>query len=629
MARHCYPFFPIGEPPRLVAAWLMLAITALGLSALFAVVLVVGRTPYLARLLPLFDGFHRALVLHVTLAAFVWFLAFAAALWNAVCTGARTPRWAGFGLGVAGIAAIALSPLAGDGGAVLSNYLPMLDNTVFFAGLVSFGTGIVLTATSMLAAARPWILPVDGAGALRVGIVLAAVPVLAAGVSWSWSLLTLPAVLPAATYFDLISWGAGHVLQFAHVLLMMVAWLALAAACGIGVPLAPRAVATLFAVSAAPALAAPVIHALYPVATSEFRFAFTALMSYGSWIVAGPLGVLLLARLLACRGTAQTEPGLRATLALSIILFLAGCAIGTAIRGETTLVPAHYHGTIGAVTVAYMAFAARLLPQLGYTSNAFHLMRWPLIYGAGLVLMVLGLAWSGSHSLPRKTGWAQASGNIEVLVAMGLAGAGGTLAVAAGALFVLFAWRAVWRRKRLALRRDTRLRALAVTFAVVASGGIALAWVGEELSRPAAHATSAPDPIRQEILQRFQQGVIMLHAKQHEHAMTAFHRVLELDPAMPEAHVNMGFALIGMQRHGAARDFFESAIALRKQQVNAYYGLAVALDELHDRPGAIGAMRTFVHLSKPDDPYQRKAQAALWEWEAAREQTGAAAGKAR
>ena len=110
--------------------------------------------------------------------------------------------------------------------------------------------------------------------------------------------------------------------------------------------------------------------------------------------------------------------------------------------------------------------------------------------------------------------------------------------------------------------------------------------------------------------------------------MTAFHRVLELDPEMPEAHVNMGFALIGLGRYAAARDFFEGAMALRRDQVNAYYGLAVALDELHDRPGAIGAMRTYVHLSKPDDPYVRKAQAALWEWETARTE-GAAAGAPR
>ena len=181
--------------------------------------------------------------------------------------------------------------------------------------------------------------------------------------------------------------------------------------------------------------------------------------------------------------------------------------------------------------------------------------------------------------------------------------------------------------------RDTRWRTLALMVIAITAGGIVIAVVSDVglFGRRFSVASELPgsqarvtDPTRQEIHQRFQQGVIMLHAKQHEHAMTAFHRVLELDPALPEAHVNMGFALIGLERYGAARDFFESAIALRKEQINAYYGLAVALDGLRDRPGAIGAMRTFVHLSRTDDPYLRKAQAALWEWEAERKTTGQA-----
>ncbi len=107
----------------------------------------------------------------------------------------------------------------------------------------------------------------------------------------------------------------------------------------------------------------------------------------------------------------------------------------------------------------------------------------------------------------------------------------------------------------------------------------------------------------------------MLHAREHEHALTAFHRVVELAPDMPEAHVNMGYALLGLRRFEAARGFFESATALRSRQVNAYYGLAVALEGMGDLPGAVGAMRTYVHLTAKDDPYLRKAHAALWEWE--------------
>lgn len=118
-----------------------------------------------------------------------------------------------------------------------------------------------------------------------------------------------------------------------------------------------------------------------------------------------------------------------------------------------------------------------------------------------------------------------------------------------------------------------------------------------------------------EVATRFEQAVMMLHAKQYEHALTALHRVLELAPRMPEAHVNMGFALVGLGRYDAARDFFTSAIELRPGQANAYYGLGVALEALGDLRGATGAMRSYVHLADQSDPHVRKARSALWEWE--------------
>ena len=118
-----------------------------------------------------------------------------------------------------------------------------------------------------------------------------------------------------------------------------------------------------------------------------------------------------------------------------------------------------------------------------------------------------------------------------------------------------------------------------------------------------------------EVDERFTQAVVMLHAKQYEPAVAALHRVLELAPRMPEAHVNMGFALLGMGRPQAAGDFFRSAIELRSSQANAYYGLALAAEAQGDLPSALGAMRSYLHLSVADDPYRAKARSALWEWE--------------
>jgi len=85
---------------------------------------------------------------------------------------------------------------------------------------------------------------------------------------------------------------------------------------------------------------------------------------------------------------------------------------------------------------------------------------------------------------------------------------------------------------------------------------------------------------------------------------------------MPEAYVNMGYAFIGLEEYGPATKAFERAIDLRLNQYNAYYGLAVALEGLGEYEAALGAMRSYIHLAPPDDPYITKARAALWEWEA-------------
>ncbi|MBI5752284.1 MAG: tetratricopeptide repeat protein [Hydrogenophilales bacterium] len=173
-------------------------------------------------------------------------------------------------------------------------------------------------------------------------------------------------------------------------------------------------------------------------------------------------------------------------------------------------------------------------------------------------------------------------------------------------------------------------RLLLLALAVFAAGGIGFVLSARSVApdKPAAVSALPADPNRDpalharqarsvEIDVRFKQAAAMLHAQQYEHAATALHRVLELAPGMPEAHVNMGFAMIGVKRYAAARDFFEAALNLRPAQLNAYYGLAEALEGLNDLEGALGAMRSYIHRSSPDEPYVRKARAAIWEWEMA------------
>lgn len=118
-----------------------------------------------------------------------------------------------------------------------------------------------------------------------------------------------------------------------------------------------------------------------------------------------------------------------------------------------------------------------------------------------------------------------------------------------------------------------------------------------------------------EVARRFQQGITMLHAKRYEEAIMVFHRVLALQPEMPEAHTNLGYALIGAEQYSMAEDFFNAALGLKAGQLNAYYGLALVLEKQQQLPEAIGAMRTYLHLSSKEDPYFHKAKSILALWE--------------
>lgn len=172
-------------------------------------------------------------------------------------------------------------------------------------------------------------------------------------------------------------------------------------------------------------------------------------------------------------------------------------------------------------------------------------------------------------------------------------------------------------------RRDGRRAAMIAALAIIVIGGLALHWYGAGAAAPGVSTDPRVDPAsharamqRAELEVGFRQAVVMLHARRYEHAVTALHRLLQIAPEVPEVHVNMGFALLGLKRFAEARDFFTGAIELAPAQANAYYGLAMALEGVGDVAGALGAMRTFVHLTVPEDPWLPKARAALWEWQA-------------
>jgi hypothetical protein len=126
-------------------------------------------------------------------------------------------------------------------------------------------------------------------------------------------------------------------------------------------------------------------------------------------------------------------------LFVSIGMTLLGFALGAAITGDTTLTPAHYHISIGAVTVSFMTTLIVILPKLGAPVRWPRLAIWqPLLYGGGQTIFALGLAIAGFWGGAARKVYAAEHASSMPMARIGwlVASIGGVLALVGGVAFV-------------------------------------------------------------------------------------------------------------------------------------------------------------------------------------------------
>ncbi|MBU1237917.1 MAG: cbb3-type cytochrome c oxidase subunit I [Gammaproteobacteria bacterium] len=425
---------------RLARAWLVLGIAALAGAGLLAILLALSRTPGVQDLLPQGDFFRAALIVHVDLSVLIWFMAFAAVLWSLAGSG----RFAAVGTASVSLAALGtllmvVSPFFPDARPLLNNYIPILRQPVFFAGLLLAGAGFALAMLRGMATIR-----VAGDPA-RLAVLLSALIGAAAFVATVLAWATLPDTLEGQGYFEMLFWGGGHVLQFQHALLAALAWLWLAQELGVSPRLTFFTSSLVFALAALPVLAVPVILLAAPAGSGQYIAYFARLMEFGHPLL---LPLMVLALIALWRARSQSSPA-KSALAASLTLFIVGGVLGYLIRGVNVVIPAHYHGAIVGVTLAFMGLTYVLLPKLGFGEANGRMARWqPYVYGGGQLLHVLGLAWSGGYGVQRKVAGAeQMLVTLPQKLGMGLMGLGGLIAVIGGVMFVLICLKAMLNRR--------------------------------------------------------------------------------------------------------------------------------------------------------------------------------------
>lgn len=339
---------------------------------------------------------------------------------------------------------------------VLANYVPVIDHPIFIAGLALFFVGLLFYFVTALAAAtsrRGSDLPAD----VSIGLQGAAVTIVIAAATWVSARAGLPEGLDVYTRMEFLAWGPGHVLQAANACAMLAVWLwLLERATGTPV-LSPRVARMIFGALVLPQAVMPLLTARGTL-DSLYHSGATQLMRWS--IFPAIVAVLVFSVLHLRRSRPKSRaahPSTRVALTgfgASVGLAVLGMILGACIRSSTTLVPAHYHASLGAVTVAFMTaayFVCSIVQRdtVGgpLRERVWRTARWQLlVFGFGQTVFALGFAIGGAYGLGRKTYAAEqqvrSAGEVWGLAVMGL---GGLVAVVGGLWFLFLILREMRR----------------------------------------------------------------------------------------------------------------------------------------------------------------------------------------
>ena len=347
----------------LAVSWLYIAVGFLLASGIYPLLLALARTTYE---MPWKDFFYTALVLHVDFTVLWWLLGIAGVFW----TLNSSLRWIklnklAMALVVIGGVIVGVAPLLEAANPLTNNYVPMLENRYFIKGLMMFGAGVFLIALiGLISSLKSWD-DKSETGALHFGITSSALITLVAILSVMITFLNIPEdTALGRSYYELLFWAGGHILQFTHTALLMVAWLCLAAVCGVKLAVSSRVIWWLFAISLVMVLAGPLAFIQYELSDPNFNVWFVWMMRDGNGVAPMVAGIVILWGLLQVKN--QSLHYMKSGLVFSILLFATGGMLGMFVAESSTLITAHYHGSIVAVTMACMAMTYHWLPQFGF-----------------------------------------------------------------------------------------------------------------------------------------------------------------------------------------------------------------------------------------------------------------------
>lgn len=455
---------------KLAISWLKNGIWALALAGFYSIVLVILRTPQLSQIISDKSVFKSSLVIHVNLSVLAWLLSITCIIWS---YGSRRLYFSNIfsKLALAGIALMTISPLIGHSNPIMNNYVPILENVWFIVGLSLFGSSILyFSILVFINSFHDFSLKEEKYTAQILPVVKLTSSLMYIMV-WGCFALSYKEVMALSNifpieidyYYELLFWSGGHLLQFIYTQIVMFVWLVLAEL-WIGKRLIYYKVySSLFIINFILSLFVFYGHLAYQMPEYEFTAFFTKHMQYCGGIAPTLLMAVLIIDIFKFTRIKNNLTFVAISFMASILVFFAGGLIGVLISGINLSIPAHYHGSIVGISLAFLGFAYIFcfrdsvfaipdqtlskklftfflaLKQSNYVSNSpSNYSKWPniqlIIITSGQLLHIAGLALAGGYGILRKN----PDGEIALAAKfyMGMLGGGGLIAIIGGLMFV-------------------------------------------------------------------------------------------------------------------------------------------------------------------------------------------------
>jgi cytochrome c oxidase subunit 1 len=462
----------------------VLAVVFLLLGGVAALLLALTRWPAV-HLLPA-DWYYRVLTFHGLNMLIFWILFMEVAILYFAGTTLLNSRlwskglaWVSFLMMAVGAVLVDVMILLGKADVLMTSYVPLMGHPFFYLGIILVAVGTLLGCVNFFGCVyiaqrdRTYAgsMPLVAFGALTAAIIAVLTLLHGAAIyvpTFLWSIGLAP--MPDPAVYRLVWWGLGHPSQQVNVAAMVAVWYLMATLTVGARPLNQAVCRGAFVLyilfinlaSAHHLLVDPGVsagwkiwntsYAMYLAVLASLIHGFTvpasvevAMRKSGhdrglfAWLSAAPWG----------------NPGFSAFF-VSLVIFgflggITGVTLGTQqiniIAHNTLRIPGHFHTTVaGGTTLAFMGLAYYVVPLIfrrEYPAKAIARIQ-PYVFGAGISLMAVGMAFAGSYGVPRRHWDVQFTGaqlpagfDSGAYLFLGLLGLGGVLAFLGLIAFVL------------------------------------------------------------------------------------------------------------------------------------------------------------------------------------------------